>query len=124
MPTLTLRAILAAALAATLLLIISDIVLAQPKPAPLMGRIRGCVWYKTQPVIAQKTRSGGCAAAERNPSPSVERSRGAFPKPANRRSSSSRNGCPKADIPLPGLVLLLMQMASATIPDSRGNGHG
>jgi pimeloyl-ACP methyl ester carboxylesterase len=96
MPTLALRAILAGALAATLLLIISDIVLAQPKPAPAMAedqrmlpyvepgqlvdiggrRINlhctgtggptvilmagifswSVVWYKTQPVIAHKTR--------------------------------------------------------------------
>jgi pimeloyl-ACP methyl ester carboxylesterase len=95
-PTLALRAIPTTALAATLLLIISDIVIAQPKPAPAMAedqrmlpyvepgqlvdiggrRINlhctgadgptvilmagifswSVVWYKTQPVIAQKTR--------------------------------------------------------------------
>src|SRR3984957_19230231 len=98
MPTLALRAILAA-LAATLLIVISDIVLAQPTPAPSMAedqrmlpyvepgqlvdiggrRINlhctgaggptvilmagifswSVVWYKTQPVIAQKTRLCG-----------------------------------------------------------------
>ncbi len=98
MPTLALRAILAAlaALAAALLLSIGDVVLAQPKPAPattedqrllpyvepgqlvdiggrrinlhctgaggptviLMAGLFSwsVVWYKTQPVIAQKTR--------------------------------------------------------------------
>ena len=43
---------------------------------------------------------------------------------AKTRSSGSRNSGPKADIPLPGSGLLPMQVASATIPDTRGKGHG